>query len=174
MGTDVRLIKFSAILLFCMWASTGAAEEIGMKQIRELESQVQEAKQDVLEVSRSLMQLEEQLVYPPKNRILIFLTLAQDKDFPLDAVQIKIDRKENGNRIFEPEELGGLQQGGSQRIYTGNIKPGSHVVELSFIGGGMDSWIKADYEFTKGAGPKIIEVILSGMDSGKKDIRFRD
>lgn len=154
-----------------------AAEGITKEQARELDEQVQDIKQEVLDLSGKLIQLEEKLIYPPKTRISIFLTLAPDKKIPLGAVKIKLDRKEKHTQTVDIQDLDAMQRGGAQRIYNGNIQPGTHVMEVAFMGnssGDKDNWIKADYAFTKGAGPKIIEVVLSGLDSGNKNVSFRD
>jgi hypothetical protein len=100
------------------------------------------------------------------------------EDKPLfEVIKIKIDGKDAVNHSYSFKELDALQQGGVQRIYTGNIPNGEHTLEVALTGkstSNNDYQQNADYKFTKAAGTRLIEITLSGPDSGNQGINFRD
>ena len=77
--------------------------------------------------------------------------------------------------IYTFKEMEALKKGGVQRIYTGNVPTGEHQLEVSVIGrlsGGSDIVRTESFSFTKGSEPKLVEVTLSGQDSGDALIRL--
>jgi len=169
-------------LVIGTWMTIGSAEEITPNEIstgelKALSQQVQDVKKDVLDISSSMVQIEEQVIYPPSSRTSFFLTVVPEDKSRLENVKIKIDGKDAVNHIYNPRELDALQRGGVQRIYTGNILDGEHKLEVSLIGksAGDKAFQKnADYNFSKKTGPKIIEITLAGSRSGNQGISFRD
>lgn len=168
-----RSFKIIALgLLLCMWAVGSSAE-----QNKSLDKQVQEIKRDVLDISTELIQLEEKLIYPANTQLAIFVGLAQGDKFRPDAVEIRIDGKPAAHHMYTPGELGALQQGGKQRVYTGNIRTGKHVLEVELIGksaNNTDSRQHGEYKFTKDSGTKLIEITLSEPVSGNPGISFKE
>lgn len=183
-----RFLKSAAMgLLIGMWVTLSAAEEITAKeinkeqiareQIKALDEQVQDIKKDVLDISSSLVQLEEKLIYPTNTQIAIFLAVAEGDQFRMDTVKISIDGKEEASHFYTSKEVDALQHGGVQRIYTGNIRNGDHALEVALTGkstSNKDYQQRADYKFYKNAGTKLIEITLAGSGSGNQDIGFRD
>lgn len=170
------------VLLIGMWVAMSAAEEItareiSKEQIKRLGEQVQDIKKDVLDISTGLIQLEEKSIYPLNTRISIFLTVAQGDKSRLDTVRVKIDAKEAVNHVYTAKEVDALQRGGVQRIYTGNLQNGEHLLEVALTGKSTSSNAyqkNANYKFVKDAGNKIIEITLAGSGSGNQGISFRD
>ena len=172
------ILKRTAIVfLIGMWAATGGAEEITKEQIKVLDDQVQDIKKDVLDISAKLIQLEEKLVSPPNTQISIFLGIAQDEKFRLDAANIKIDGKAATHHIYTQGEMEALQHGGVQRIYTGNIRNGEHLLEVELIGkstSNSDYRQSSSYKFIKEAGTKLIEITFAGPGMTNQGISFKD
>jgi len=178
-----KFLQSTAVgLLICMWAVVSAAEgiaakEISDEQIKGLDEQVQDIKNDVLGISTEITRLEEKLIYPANTQISIFLVVAQGDKFRLDAVKLKIDGKEITNYIYTSKELEALQNGGVQRIYTGNIRTGEHTLEVESFGkskNNLDYQQNVTYKFTKEAAKKFIEITLAGPGFGNKGISFRN
>lgn len=163
--------------LFWMCMAGSMAEEVSREQIKGLDEQVQDIKKDVLGISAELTQLEEKLIYPSNTQISLFVSLAKGNHFRLDAVKVKIDGKDTTYHIYTFKELEALQNGGVQRVYTGNIRAGEHFLDVSLIGksaGNSDHQQSANYKFTKTVEPKLIEITLSGSGSGNQQIGFKD
>jgi hypothetical protein len=157
-------------------AGVSVAEEVSREQIKGIDEQVQDIKKDVLGISSELTQLEEKLLYPSNTQVSLFISLAQNEKFRLDAVDIKIDGKETTHYLYTFKELEALQKGGVQRIYTGNVRSGEHTLDVTLIGktaGNSEYRQSASYKFTKDVGPRLVEITLAGPGASKH-IEFND
>lgn len=175
MSSVLKSLLMSLLFMFSMGGSM--AEEISREQIKGLDEQVQDIKKDVLGISAELTQLEEKLIYPSNTQVSVFVTLVKGDKFRLDAIKLKIDGKDVTHHIYTFKELEALQSGGVQRLYTGNIRSGDHMLDVSLIGkgsGNSDYKQNASYKFTKSVEPKLIEITLAGPASGSQSIGFKD
>ncbi len=153
------------------------AAEVSSEQIKGLDEQVQDIKKDVLELTSELSRLEEKLLFPSNTQVSLFVSLAGDKGFVLDSMQIKLDNKVVAHHLYTYKELEALREGGVQRIYTGNIKTGEHNLVASFIGRSRsDNEYQRSESFvvTKAVGPKFVEIQISGESSSDKTVSFKD
>ena len=173
--------KFQKCILFGVllwaWVSGSFAEEISREQIKGLDEQVQDIKKDVMGISTELTQLEEKLIYPSNTQVSVFVSFEEGAKFRLDAVKIKIDGKDVSHHIYTFKELEALQNGGVQRLYTGNIRTGEHTLDVSInakSSGGSVDLQTSSHKFTKSVEPKLIEVILAGSGTSSQRIGFRD
>ena len=148
------------------------AQEISREQIKGLDEQVQEIKSDVLSIAAQLNQLEEKLLYPSNTQIAVFVSLVSDETFRLDSVEIQLDGKPVAHHIYTFKELEALQQGGVQRIYTGNVRAGEHDLQVFMTGksaAGANFRKHEHFKVDKGVGPEIVEIALA-----EKNIAFKD
>jgi hypothetical protein len=144
--------------------ATANGQELTRAQIKGLDEQVQEIKTDVLAIAAELQLLEEKLLYPSGTQIAVFISLADEAKFRLDAVEIQLGGKPVAHHIYTFKELEALQKGGVQRIYTGNIKTGGHDLQVSVAGktsGGSEFQNTEQFTVNKGVGPKIVELALA-------------
>lgn len=151
-----------------------AGDAVSREQIKGLDEQVQDIKTDVLGISAELMQLEEKLIYPSDTQVSLFLALATEQKFRLDAVDVRIDGQDATHHLYTHQELEALAKGGVQRLYTGNVRSGEHVLEVTLIGksaGNADYRDTATYRFSKDEGPRLVEMTLAGP--GSDSIRFK-
>jgi len=174
-----RLAMTAAVICLCLgvFAIPGVAQELSRDQMKGLDEQVQEIKTDVLSIASELNALEERLLYPSNTQVAVFITLAEDADFRLDAVQIRIDGAPVAHHIYSFKELEALQKGGVQRIYTGNIATGEHQIDVSVAGklsGGGDFSENVTFSFSKEVEPKLIEVVLADLNAGGSGIQLGD
>jgi hypothetical protein len=166
----LRIIVLGMSLLAV--SGTALGQEISREQIKGLDEQVQEIKSDVLSIAAQLNQLEEKLLYPSNTQVALFVSLAAGETFRLDAVEIQLDGAPVAHHIYTFKELEALQKGGVQRIYTGNIRTGTHDLQVSVTGksrGGADFQKSAQFQVDKDVGPKIVEISLAA-----KQIAFKD
>lgn len=153
------------------------AAEVTKEQIKGLDEQVQDIKKDVLDLTSELSRLEEKLLFPSNTQTSFFVSLAGDKDFVLDSMQIKLDNKVVAQHLYTYKEVEALKAGGVQRIYTGNISTGGHELVASFIGR-----TKSDNEYqrsgsftvTKEVGPKFVEIQITGSSASDQKVSFKD
>ena len=167
----IRSVILGASLLLLLSNGIGASE-VSKEQIKGLDEQVQEIKSDVLSIASELNQLEEKLLYPSNTQVAVFVSLAKGKDFRLDSVGIMMDGKKVAQHLYTFKELEALKKGGVQRIYTGNIRTGEHVMQVTLMGmskGGKNFQTTKKIAVKKDVGPKIVEVVLANQSITFKD-----
>jgi len=153
--------------------SAGAqAQDAGSRtrqEMRSLDEQVQEIKSDVLGIAKDLSLLEEQLLYPSNTQLAVFVKLATDETFRLDAVQLAIDGESVTHYIYGFKELEALQNGGVQRVYTGNLRTGSHELTVSVNGkltSGKEFSSSQSFTFSKDVEPRLLGLTLAANGGG--------
>ncbi len=136
-----------------------------------LDAEVQDLKKQVQALNRDLFLLEEELLHPASTQVAVFVSLDVGEFFDLDAVEIKLDKKEVAHYLYTEREREALRRGGVQRIYTGNLKTGEHELVAFFTGEGPH---ERDYKratkltFEKSLGPKYIELRISDVKSQRQ------
>jgi hypothetical protein len=165
---------FAAAL--CMLPAIACAQQVSREQIKGLDEQVQDIKKDTLAISSELQQLEEKLLYPSHTQVALFVSLKGQSKLRLDAVRIKLDGQDAAHHIYTFKELEALQNGGVQRIHTGNMRAGEHSIEVAVIGksGDTDFQQVATYKFKKAVEPKLLEIVVNREESAGKVIQFKE
>jgi hypothetical protein len=163
--TMTRTISVVLGGLLALVASVPHAQELASAEMRSLDEQVQEIKTDVLSIAAELNRLEEKLLYPSNTHLAIFVSIAEGETFRLDSMQIDIDGQLATHYLYGFKELDALQNGGVQRVYTGNVPTGSHEIAISINGktpGGDDFNGTETFAFDKGIEPQLLGIELSG------------
>ena len=159
-----RIRKAVPVRLGVRPAALAGAEDLSRAELRSLDGQVQEIKSDVLNIASELNNLEERLLYPSNTQMSVFVEIAPEEEFRLDAVKITINGELATHHIYSFKELEALQKGGVQRIYTGNITTGEHQIDVIISGklkSGKDFSESGTFTFAKGIKPKALGVTLS-------------
>lgn len=170
-------ISLSVAALLASANGASWAAEVSREQIKGLDEQVQDIKSDALGIAAELNRLEEKLLYPSNSQLALFVSLAPDAKFRLDAVEVRIDGKAVAHYLYSLKELEALRRGGVQRIYTGNIRSGEHDLQIHVIGksaSGTDFRNSANFKVAKDVAPKLIGVTLAAPDSANQGISFKD
>jgi hypothetical protein len=169
----IRIVTILALLLIAAAPSGGSYEAraetaaAGATNYKGLDEEVQSLQQEILEVSRDLFMLEEELLFPATTQVSVFLSMDVGEFFQLDSVQLKIGDKEVANYLYTQREVDALKRGGVQRIYVGNLKLGEHELVAFFTGKGpneRDYRRGANLTFKKGIGPKYIELKIVDLE----------
>lgn len=171
-----RLIRTLALALLAC-GPISSAEDLSGDNMRSLDGQVQEIKSDVLNIASELSNLEERLLYPSGTQIAVFVSMAENEQFRLDAVKIEINGELATHHIYSFNELEALQKGGVQRIYTGNIPSGDHQLGVTVIGklkNGTDFNATDSFLIAKGIKPKALGITLTRPASGSSGIQVGD
>lgn len=169
-GRVLTMIRGTVALLggigcVALLAGTLAAQELTSAEMRSLDEQVQEIKTDVLGIAAELNRLEEKLLYPSNTHLAIFVSIAEGEKFRLDSMQIDIDGALATHFLYGFKELEALQNGGVQRVYTGNLPTGGHEIVVSINGQtpGGDNFVSSEtFSFDKGVEPKLLGIALNG------------
>jgi hypothetical protein len=168
-------ISFSGILLILVFTNVGA-DELSQRQMRSLDEQVQEVKTDVLSIAADLGRLEERLLYPSNTQVAVFVSVPGDA-YRLDSVQLEIDGEHVAHYIYSFKELEALQNGGIQRLYTGNVPTGGHQLNVTYKGklkNGKKFARTGQFEFDKNVEPKTLGLTLAATNSGTSGIELQD
>jgi len=170
-------IQILSLIFLTLCGFAAIAEETSRDQIKGLDEQVQDVKKDVLNLTSELSRLEEKLLFPSNSQVSLFVSMNKGDDFRLDSIQLKLDEKIVAQHLYTFRELEALQEGGVQRLYTGNIKTGDHALVVSYIGkapAGGEYKRSGNYTVVKEVGPKFVEIKIAGPDAVEQDIKFRD
>ena len=166
-----------ALLLIAGSPALVAADDLTGDNMRSLDGQVQEIKSDVLNIASELNTLEERLLFPSHTQVSLFVSIAENEDFRLDAVQIEINGELATHHIYSFKELDALQNGGVQKIYTGNLTTGEHDLHVTMIGklkNGNDFSESGSFSLAKGVKPKSMGITLAGPGFGSDGIQVGD
>jgi len=172
----IRPGKFVLLLALLLPVSINA-EEITTEQIKGLDEQVQEIKEDVIGIATELSRLEEKLLYPSNTHVAFFVSLAEQDKTVINGIKLMLDNQVVAKHLYTFRELEALRKGGVQRLYTGNIRTGGHNLEVTITGksaAGEKFRHSVSYEVKKEVGPKIVEVRLDSPARGKQGIGFKD
>ena len=166
-----------ALLLIAGSPALVAADDLTGDNMRSLDGQVQEIKSDVLNIASELNTLEERLLFPSNTQVSLFVSIAENEDFRLDAVQIEINGVLATHHIYSFKELDALQNGGVQKIYTGNLTTGEHKLQVTMIGklkNGSDFSESGSFSLSKDVKPKAMGITLAGPGFGSDTIQVGD
>ena len=165
-----------SLLVFCMLGPL-AAQDINVDEMKSLDGQVQEVKSDVLSIASELDALEERLLFPSNTQLSVFVAIAENEDFRLDAVKVDVDGALAAHHIYSFKELDALQNGGVQRIYTGNVPTGEHQILVTMSGklkNGREFSESQSYTFAKDVEPKALGITLAGPGLVRSGIQVGD
>ena len=162
--TRMFVVKVVALMASIAASAFAVAQDSSQQEMRSLDEQVQEIKSDVLGIARDLSLLEERLLYPSNTQLAVFVGLNSDDDFRLDAVRLEIDGELVAHYIYSFKELEALQNGGVQRVYTGNVMTGAHDLTVAVSGkldNGREVSSSETFSFDKGIDPQLLGLTLS-------------
>jgi len=169
LGTSLRDWRRTAVLvltLLFLAPATAAEKPGGTGKFQSLDKQIQDVKQEVLDLNRDLFVLEEELLFPASTQVAVFLSVDVGEFFQLDSVQLKLDNKVVTNYLYTERENAALLRGGVQRLYLGNLRTGKHELVAVFTGKGTH---ERDYKratthiFEKQTEPKLIELKIRDL-----------
>ena len=148
---------------------TGSAAETAPPpagSFKGLDQQAQSLKQEVMDLNRDLLALEEELLFPASTQVAVFVSMDIGSLFDLDAVEVKLDDKVVAHYLYTQREIEALRRGGVHRLYLGNLRVGKHELVAFFTGKGPHN---RDYrrgttlEFDKQTEPKYIELQIKDV-----------
>ena len=173
----INWCRASLLLLILSALGPLAAQDINSAEMKSLDGQVQEVKSDVLSIASELDALEERLLFPSNTQLSIFVAIAEEENFRLDAVKVDVDGALAAHHIYSFKELDALQNGGVQRLYTGNITTGQHRIDVTMIGklkNGKEFSESQEFTFAKNVEPRVLGITLAGPGVGRSGIEVGD
>lgn len=129
-----------------------------------LNREMEAIKEDLLELRRDLVVLEEDLLFPASSQVAVFVGVDAGAFFKLDAVTLKINGKEVTHHLYTEKQVDALYRGGVQKLYTGNVKQGKNTVTAFFTGrgpAGRDYRRASTVTFEKTFEPAFVELKIT-------------
>jgi hypothetical protein len=128
------MVKQALVALTMMATAAGTAS--AQTPISE---QIENLKQQVIQLNRDLFILEEDLLYPPSTQIAVYVSVESDYFFNLDSIKLKIDGEVVTHYLYTEKQINAFAKGGVQRLYMGNVNQGEHQATAVFLGKGPNN-----------------------------------
>lgn len=128
-----------------------------------LDSDIDRLKTDVAELSQTLYQLEEDVLYPVDTQVAVFLTLRDREGLELDTVELYLNDTPVASHLYTDRERGSLKQGGVQQLYIGNLPHGPHELKAVLTArSAKERFVRREvtHEFRKRPGESRIQMTL--------------
>ena len=171
-----KLLNIICLLLLVMAGFADAAPPAGSSSVETMDARVQTLKQEVLKLSEQLSRIEQQLLYPADTHINVFVSIPAPLEVKLQSALVAIDGERVASHLYDAGENRALQNGGVQRIYTGNVTPGKHLLQFELIAQvstGDEIHVGDSLSFDKGEQAAFIEVQIVSVDKTGIDLQFQ-
>jgi hypothetical protein len=135
-----------------------------------IDREVQGIKREILEINQELSRLEDELLYPARQRLTVFLSLTGDTPIQLELLDVALNGETLVRHRYRDAEVAALRQGGVQKPYVGKIEPGSHLLQAQLTGkdaGGHAFRLATSVRFAKGPDTKYVELRVANPGSGR-------
>lgn len=146
------MIRFALFMLTIMSVTAQAAD---------LDGEIANYRKDVLEINKSLLLMEEELLFPADTQVAIFVSLDVGKFFVPDSVTLKLDGKTVDSHLYTEKEVRALMNGAIQKMHTANVKTGAHEL-TAFVTGqgpnGREYRRAVTFELEKGHGRQFVQL----------------
>lgn len=156
---SLRLLFILVFICHAFVVTTAVAETS-----KGIQAEAEQIKKDILSLGQELSTLQQGLLYPADTQIMLYLSTETPSPFILDSIEIKLDGAVLTTYLYTESEVNALAKGGVQRLYIGHISEGSHTLEATFNGQGVDDhYFRRNkvFEFTKKSNSKHIQMIIS-------------
>ncbi len=139
-----------------------------------LDREIQTLKKEFLDINRDLSLLEEELLYAPDQKLLVFVTVTRDSPFSPSHVKIVMDGEMLIHHLYTGGEINALRQGGVHRLYVGEVARGDHALQVYLTGTeieGRDFQRKKTKNFFRRTGPTYVELRI-GEKASTEGLEF--
>jgi len=129
----------------------------------ELDAEIQAIKEEVLGINTEILQLEELLLYPHGQQLVVLVSVANNTPVSPDTISLQLNGQALSHHHYTGSEDAALQEGGVHRLYTGRLSDGEYRLEVSVTGkqaGGKVFHQQHNMTITKLPGPKYLELHL--------------
>jgi hypothetical protein len=138
------------------------------EQFVELDGEIQAIKEEILEINRDILLLEELSLYPHGQQLVVLVSIATDSLVNPGSIALQLDGQMVSRHRYTGSEGSALQEGGVHRLYTGRLADGEHRLEVSVTGTqarGQAYQQQRSVTITKRPGRKYMELQL-GPENG--------
>ena len=165
-----RYVSLLLAVCVCFACLAGADAAPGMEEHADtrghfvhLDGEIQAIKEEILEINRDILLLEESSLYPQGQQLVVLVSVAGKEPVNPDSISLLLDGHTVNHHIYTSSEAAALREGGVHRLYTGRLSDGKHLLEVSVTGkqaGGNVFREQRSIAFNKSPGRKYLELHL--------------
>lgn len=147
-------------------SSTNAAASAA--RFQQLDAEVEQILDEVVTLGAEMAVLKEARELSPDTQLLVLVSIEPSAFFQLDAIQFQLDEQTAAFHQYSEKELSALSQGGSHRLFWGNVPAGRHKLTALLMGRvpkDPDFQREAEMMITSGEGRRVLEIRIA---TGKK------
>jgi hypothetical protein len=100
----------------------------------ELDGEMQAIKEEILEINQDILLLEELLLYPHGQQLVVLVSVANNSPVRPDSISLQLDEQLVSQHGYSSSEGAALQDGGVHRLYSGRLNDGEHSLTVSVTG----------------------------------------
>lgn len=157
-------LAFSAVLLALTPAVSSGEEHREPPSFTAIDREVQQIKQEILDINREVSVLEEELLFPPERRLTVFLSVDKGTKLDLESLKIELNGETVAQQHYSDAEMQALRQGGAHKPYIGDIQNGDYVLKAHLRGVAARDRVfdlATTVTFQKRKGTKYVELQVS-------------
>ncbi len=167
-------LQSAVLMLFIVMTGDGLALASDDKpstrdRFTQVDREIQAVKQEVLEINREILLLEEQLLYPHGQQLVVFVSLSNNSAVNVNSISLELDGQLVSQHVYTRSEKASLHKGGIHRLYAGRLHDGAHAVDVSLSGVGTDGQQfvrRQSAKIVKDSGRKVVELNIAAGDNG--------
>lgn len=134
------------------------------EDIYKVSKNIQQLKQQVIDLNKDLRLMEEKLLFPSSTKYSVFVSMSSGQFFALESIKLKIDGKLVATHIYSEKQRQAMIRGGIHKLYITNLNEGKHTATLFFTGIGPSQrpYKRAStIDFEKGPAGEYLEIAIS-------------
>jgi hypothetical protein len=141
-----------------------AATQDASIEVNRVSKNIQQLKQQVIDLNKDLRLMEEKLLFPSSTKYSVFVSMSSGQFFSLESIKLKLDGKLVATHIYSEKQRQALIRGGIHKFYITNLNEGQHTATIFFTGVGPNgrAYKRAStIDFEKGPAGEYLEVAIS-------------
>jgi hypothetical protein len=141
-----------------------AATQGATENIQKVSKNIQQLKQQVIDLNKDLRLMEEKLLFPSSTKYSVFVSMSSGQFFALESIKLKIDGKLVATHLYSEKQRQALIRGGIHKLYITNLNEGKHSATIFFTGVGPNErpYKRAStIDFEKGPAGEYLEIAIS-------------
>ena len=134
--TNLCWQPFRLLLFICVsWVfPSGADSGSSRDRFVQLDSEIQAIKEEILDINRDILLLEEMSLYPHGQQLIVLVSVAANSTLTADTISLQLDGQVVSQHQYTASEHAAMQAGGVHRLYTGKVDDGQHQLQVSVSG----------------------------------------
>ena len=147
-------------------------------RFQQLDAQVEKILDEVVNLGADMAVLEEARERPPQTQLLVLVSIDPSSFFQMDAIQLQIDGRTASFHQYSEDEMSALSQGGSHRLFWGNVPAGRHQLTALLMGRvpkDPDFQRESTLMFISGVGRRVVELrVATGKNQAFPELSIKE